>query len=139
MFKNILVATDGSEHALRAAIKAAGIAKMNPESIITVVYVVDGSTSKSDVLSEGNKEVLLEKRMRKIRPTEEILKKQNVSFTVKMLKGEPGPEIVKYANNQHFDLVVVGSRGLNGLQEMVLGSVSHKIAKRVECPVMIVK
>jgi nucleotide-binding universal stress UspA family protein len=139
MFKNILVATDGSEHALRAAIKAAGIAKMNHEAIITVLYVVDGATSKSDVLSEGSKEALQEKRLRKIRPTVEILKKLNVNFTVKMLKGEPGPEIVTYANKQHFDLVVVGSRGLNRLQEMVLGSVSHKVAKCVKCPVMIVK
>lgn len=139
MFKNILLATDGSMHALRAAIKASEIAKMNPDAIITVVYVIDGSTSKSDILSEGNKKAVLEKRLRKLRPTEEILRKQCVNFKVELLKGEPGPEIVKYANKQHFDLVVVGSRGLNGLQEMVLGSVSHKVAKRVECPVMIVK
>ncbi|MGB8270820.1 MAG: universal stress protein, partial [Priestia megaterium] len=39
----------------------------------------------------------------------------------------------------NFNLVVIGSRGLNSLQEMVLGSVSHKVAKRVHCPVMIIK
>jgi nucleotide-binding universal stress UspA family protein len=91
------------------------------------------------MLSEGNKEAVQEKRLRKLRPTEEILKNHHVNFKVELLKGEPGPEIVKYANKKNFDLVVVGSRGLNGLQEMVLGSVSHKVAKRVECPVMIVK
>jgi nucleotide-binding universal stress UspA family protein len=139
LFKNILLAIDGSEHALRAAIKASEIAKMDPEAIITVVYVIDESTSKSDMLSEGNKEAVQEKRLRKLRPTEEILKNHHVNFKVELLKGEPGPEIVKYANKQNFDLVVVGRRGLNGLQEMVLGSVSHKVAKRVECPVMIVK
>lgn len=139
MFKNILLAIDGSEHALRAAIKASEIAKMDTEAIIRVVYVIDRSTSKSDMLSEGNKEAVLDKRLRTIRPTDEILRQQRVNFKVELLKGEPGPEIVKYANKQHFDLVVVGSRGLNGLQEMVLGSVSHKVAKRVECPVMIVK
>jgi nucleotide-binding universal stress UspA family protein len=35
--------------------------------------------------------------------------------------------------------VVIGSRGLNSFQEMVLGSVSQKVAKRVNAPVMIVK
>lgn len=35
--------------------------------------------------------------------------------------------------------VLVGSRGLNLLQEMVLGSVSHKVMKRVHCPALIVK
>ncbi|EGR8654283.1 universal stress protein, partial [Listeria monocytogenes] len=33
----------------------------------------------------------------------------------------------------------IGSRGLNSLQEMVLGSVSHKVMKRVNCPALIVK
>ncbi|WP_337692580.1 universal stress protein [Companilactobacillus halodurans] len=35
--------------------------------------------------------------------------------------------------------MVLGTRGLNSLQEMVLGSVSHKVAKRSEIPVVIVK
>ncbi|MGM7719266.1 universal stress protein [Metabacillus sp. Hm71] len=139
MFKNILLATDGSEHAFRAAIKAAEVAKLSDDANITIIYVVDGSTSKSDVLSDGSKEAVYERRLRKIRPTEEILKQKQINYTVEILKGEPGPEIVRYANKQHFDIVVIGSRGLNKLQEMVLGSVSHKVAKRVECPVMIVK
>jgi nucleotide-binding universal stress UspA family protein len=37
------------------------------------------------------------------------------------------------------DLMIIGSRGLNSLQEMVLGSVSYKVIKRVQCPVLIVK
>ena len=56
-----------------------------------------------------------------------------------ILRGEPGPTIVDYANTKQVDLTIIGSRGLNGLQEMVLGSVSHKIAKRVKSPVLIVK
>lgn len=43
------------------------------------------------------------------------------------------------ANDQQFDLLVIGSRGLNTLQEMVLGSVSHKVVKRADCPVLVVK
>ncbi|KKI90759.1 universal stress protein [Bacillus sp. SA1-12] len=139
MFKDILLATDGSEHAFRAAIKAAEVAKLSNDAHIKVIYIVDDSTSKSDVLSEGSKEAVYERRLRRIRPTEEILKQQQINYTVEILRGEPGPEIVRYANNQHFDLVVIGSRGLNKLQELVLGSVSHKVAKRAECPVMIVK
>ncbi|RCK13159.1 universal stress protein [Bacillus licheniformis] len=49
------------------------------------------------------------------------------------------PAIVSYANHHDVDIVIIGSRGLNTLQEMVLGSVSHKVAKRVKCPVLIVK
>lgn len=46
---------------------------------------------------------------------------------------------MEYANKGSYDIVIIGSRGLNSLQEMVLGSVSHKVVKRVVCPVLIVK
>ena len=56
-----------------------------------------------------------------------------------ILLASDGSEIVKYANEQKVDIVVIGSRGLNALQEMVLGSISHKVMKRVNCSALIVK
>ena len=56
-----------------------------------------------------------------------------------MLKGNPSQEIIKYVNAEEIDQLVIGSRGLNTFQEMVLGSVSHKVMKHVNCPVTIVK
>lgn len=47
--------------------------------------------------------------------------------------------IVSFANRGNFDIVIIGSRGLNSFQEMVIGSVSHKVAKRANAPVLIVK
>ncbi|WP_349408460.1 universal stress protein [Pseudalkalibacillus sp. SCS-8] len=139
MFTQILLATDGSEHAMRAAEKASIIANANQQAKVTIVYVIDGATSKSDVLSEGSKEAIEEKRKQRLQTTEDILRTHKINYEVKVLRGEPGPTIVKHANDQAYDLVVIGSRGLNTFQEMVLGSVSHKVAKRVQCPVMIVK
>jgi nucleotide-binding universal stress UspA family protein len=37
------------------------------------------------------------------------------------------------------DLIVVGSRGLGGFTEMLLGSVSHEVAQRAHCPVVIIR
>jgi nucleotide-binding universal stress UspA family protein len=76
MFKKILLATDGSVHALRAAIKAADIAKMNLEANISVVYVLDGTRSKLDILSVREKEEVQEKLFEKNRPTEELQKRK---------------------------------------------------------------
>lgn len=70
---------------------------------------------------------------------EKRIKEANVKVKITILKGTPGPEIVRYANEKSVDLVVIGSRGLNSLQEMVLGSVSHKVMKRVTCPALVVK
>lgn len=59
-------------------------------------------------------------------------------FTI-ILKGEPSEEIIRYVNEKEIDQLVIGSRGLNTFQEMIVGSVSHKVMKYVKCPVTIVK
>jgi nucleotide-binding universal stress UspA family protein len=139
MYKKILLATDGSGHSTRAAEQAISLARCNSDSVLHIVYVVDGDTSKSDVLRNWNVANLNDKRKERIRSVEELVRTSGVSYKVEILHGEPGPTIVQHANEQSFDVVVIGSRGLNGLQELVLGSVSHKVAKRAACPVLIVK
>jgi nucleotide-binding universal stress UspA family protein len=139
MYSKILLATDGSEHSIRAAEQAVGIAKCSSDSVLHLVYVVDGDTSKSDVLRNWNAADINDKRKERIRSVEEMIKASGVAYEVHILHGEPGPTIVHHANEKRFNLVVIGSRGLNGIQELVLGSVSHKVAKRASCPVLIVK
>ena len=95
--------------------------------------------SKSDVLHSSSPEALELERRKKNSKVLQFLNGANVNYKTTVLRGTPGPEIVKYANEQKVDLVIIGSRGLNSLQEMVLGSVSHKVMKRVNCPALIVK
>ena len=140
MFKKILLAADGSNHSLRAAGKAVELAKLAGEdAVIEIIYVVDFETEKNDVLRNSDPEAIKEERKRRLQLTEGKVTAAGVKSKTTIMHGEPGPAIVSYTNENAFDLVVIGSRGLNSLQEMVLGSVSHKIAKRVQCPVMIVK
>ncbi|WP_046176463.1 universal stress protein [Domibacillus indicus] len=134
----ILLASDGSNHALRAADEAIKLARgLNKEVI--VAYVVDFDQSKKDVLHSAGSIDREQKRRKQLGSTEQKLQDSEVSYSVKVLHGTPGPAIVEYANENAIDYVVLGSRGLNSLQEMVLGSVSHKVAKRAQCPVLIVK
>ena len=137
MYQHILLAVDGSENALRAAKEAVKIA--SNDSLIEMVYVADFEKAKTEVLHAKSSESLLLERKRKVAPIEEVLRAADKQFKLTILHGTPGPEIVKYANVNKVDIVVIGSRGLNGLQEMVLGSVSHKVMKRVQCPALIVK
>lgn len=139
MYKRILLASDGSEHSLRAADQAIELAKCSDDSYVEVVYIADNAKAKTEVLHNWNSLGVVESRKEKIKTTSEKAKKAGIHFDIKILRGEPGPTIVKHANEGNFDLVVIGSRGLNVVQEMVLGSVSHKVAKRVNCPVLIVK
>ncbi|WP_085991228.1 universal stress protein [Oceanobacillus senegalensis] len=139
MYKKILLATDGSEHAKRAAEHAIELAKLHEDAVIEVIYVIDHDKVKADVLANWNSADMSNKRKLQIKHIEQMVKDKGVSHDIIFLHGEPGPQIVKHANDNDFDVVVIGSRGLNVLQEFVLGSVSHKVAKHANCPVMIVK
>lgn len=140
MYKNMLLAVDGSDHSLRAAKESAKIASLCNECKIELVYVADFTKTKNEVLHSKDKSELELERRKKLLPIEELLTSSSLTYDVTILHGEPGPAIVEYANKgDRFDIVIIGSRGLNSLQEMVLGSVSHKVVKRVDCPVLIVK
>lgn len=130
MYGKILLAVDGSDHSLRAAKEAITIAGNNAESQITIVYVADHNDAKNDVLHSGSSAELDLQRRKKLQPVEEAIAAGNVKHRVKILHGTPGPAIVEYANSESFDILVIGSRGLNSLQEMVLGSVSHKVDRK---------
>jgi nucleotide-binding universal stress UspA family protein len=139
MYKKIALATDGSEHSKRAAENAINIAKCTPNSKIEVLYVVDPDKVKSDVLSNWNSADIEDKRKSRLKDVERMAQQSGVLYEIKILHGEPGPVIVDYVNKNNFEIAIIGSRGLNTLQEFVLGSVSHKVAKRANCPVLIVK
>lgn len=139
MYQHIILAADGSENAVRATEEAVKIATSMEGSKIEVVTVADFNKATADRLHTQSEDSLLLERQRKIANVEHVLEQAGVTYTVTVLKGDPGPEIVRYVNDSRADLVVIGSRGLNSLQEMMLGSVSHKVMKRVKCPALIVK
>ena len=59
--------------------------------------------------------------------------------TAVMVGGDPADTIIKRAKREKADLVVLGSRGLGALKELVLGSVSHKVVQHGKLPCLIVK
>jgi len=108
--------------------------------LIHVIYVINEDNTKTDVLHHWNEtEFIMLKRKELIIPIEDKLEASTLQYETKIIRGNPGPTIVQYANDHQFDLIVIGSRGLNSLQEFVLGSVSHKVAKRANCSVLIVR
>lgn len=139
IFNHILLASDGSEYSIRACEKAIELTEKNPNAKITIVYVVNGAGSSSDAPHHWNALDLDKSRKEKLAISERKLKQSNVPYEIKVVHGDPGPTIVQVADENNVDICVIGSRGLNTLQEMVLGSVSHKVAKRAHCPVLIVK
>ncbi|TCI68170.1 universal stress protein [Exiguobacterium sp. SH0S7] len=134
----IFLAADGSDHSRRALTKAIQLAKASDASI-DIVHVVSAKESKEAALNSTGKIDLEAKRKRMMQPLFDTIEAEGIAYEYVELRGEPDVELVKYANRDPFEYVVVGSRGLNTFQEFVLGSVSHKLAKRAQAPVIIVK
>lgn len=56
-----------------------------------------------------------------------------------LLEGEAAAALCRCAGEHEAELLVIGSRGLSTVKELLLGSVSHKVAQLAPCPVLIVK
>ncbi|UTR13356.1 universal stress protein [Salipaludibacillus sp. LMS25] len=141
MFKNLLLAIDGSAHSIRAADKAISLALLEEKASIEILYVVAGSKSKTDVLHYGDSDSASRKRQEMLQPFEDKIREAKIATKTTILHGRNGvaESIIEHANHGEYDTLVIGSRGLGTVQTMVLGSVSHKVIKHVKAPVLMVK
>ncbi|WOF16640.1 universal stress protein [Methanoplanus sp. FWC-SCC4] len=140
MYKKILLATDGSENARRAAEKAAGFAK-DLSSHVILVYIINNPPSQSRMV-KANFDVhsLLEEDAKtRIKDTIDIFENNGLPYTLKVAIGDPAAEIIEIAEREKADMIVIGSRGLGTIKGVFLGSVSRKVTHNAKCPVMIVK
>ncbi|WP_244094341.1 universal stress protein [Jeotgalibacillus salarius] len=135
----ILLATDGSEHSKRALEKAIKLAKKSEQTTVDMIYAVDGSKSKSDVLQYGDTDTANYQRLKKLKALGEPLREAGVEANYHIVHGEPAKAIIAFANERDYDMVVIGSRGRSEVQKFLLGSVSHKLVKYVHAPVVVVK
>jgi len=71
---------------------------------------------------------------------EQDARKKGVNSVKTMLgDGDPATMIVDPADRENPDLPMMGSRGLSGIRELFMGSVSHKVSYSAPCSVVIVK
>jgi nucleotide-binding universal stress UspA family protein len=146
MFKKILVAVDGSEHAkqaLKYAVESAE--KWSAELLIlTVVPPISPLIYSSEFSATYLPELednLFESHKRILRESEEIVNEKHLDRKVKtqLKKGRPSKIIVKTAREEDVDLIVMGSRGLGGISGSILGSTSQAVVHSCTKPILIVK
>jgi nucleotide-binding universal stress UspA family protein len=139
MFKNILVATDGSDDACRAAEWAADIAeRCGSRVVIATVYAPPMMVAETAAYALTPAEIA-EIQMDIIERTGEALTKRKVAFESRTDTGNPAACIISMAEQEQCDLIVLGSHGVGGIRRFLLGSVSDRIGHYAHCSVMIVK
>lgn len=139
MYRTILIAADGSENSYRAAKEAVKLAGATKDAEVTILYVIDHNEAQSEDIHRGASPEYEMARQQKVQPIIDLLDQEKIFHKTEMIYGIPSHVISEYANDRNFDILVMGKRGLNPMQEMVLGSVSRSVLNKVEAPVLIVK
>lgn len=138
MFERILLAVDGSENSLRAAQEAGDLARAMKSDVR--ILVAFGSIPS--YLGEPNLERVIEAHMKEsqsiVQKAQDALGKIPGEVHTEIIEGSPAEAIINVAKTRSSTVIVMGSRGLSSIAELVLGSTSHKVVSHAPCPVLIV-
>jgi len=146
MFSKLLLASDGSDYALRAAEAAAQLAKGLGTSV-TILHVFTMPVLQMSVpgspgvdMDPGAVNAYIEQVQDSVaRRTGRVLDEAGVPYEILTEVGHPAEVIVRIAEDDGYDLIVLGSRGMTAFKSFLLGSVSDKVSHHAHCPVLIVK
>jgi len=140
MFEKILLAVDGSEHSLRAAQEAGNLARVMKSDILRIVVAFDGIPA---YLGEPNLQQAIDARMKEastiLQKAQNAVGKIPGELHTELIEGSPAEAIINVAKTRGSTVIVMGSRGMSAIAELVLGSTSHKVVSHASCPVLIVR
>jgi nucleotide-binding universal stress UspA family protein len=144
-FKKVLIAFDGSGHAMKAFAVAEDLAKRYNAQLVVLnavelpfpylvprVAPADISAVRDSAMKGAKTKVdhlVLEARNEGIDAKGEVLDKGDSAVKV----------ILEYSEEQGVDLIVAGTRGLGGFPKMLLGSVSSGLVSHAHCGVLVVR
>lgn len=140
----VLVASDGSDHALRALRHL--LAMMDPKDLHVHLLNVQEAVRMSEVPVRGTlHDVQAVEKEREAQGLVELagaislLEQGGVPHAAHVKVGEAAPEIVRFAKEYHCQLIAMGSRGRGGVASLVMGSVASKVVHLTDLPVLLVK
>lgn len=150
MFSRILLASDGSDDANRAADAAASLAErfgaqlhvlhifplMPHDPALTAVSPFKGA---DDTVRDVVAHWAVESEQTVERRVGQVLREHRIPYTFHQENGDPAAVIVQVAAREGFDLIVIGCRGLGPALCQQLGSVSDWVSRHAPCPVLIIR
>ncbi len=138
MYAKILVPTDGSEGTHAAVEHAIGLATTFDAALHTL-YVVD-TTVGIDASVPGTIDALEEAGERAI---DEVIRQAEAggveTIEGAIAQGSPHQAILEYIDRKAIDLVVMGTHGRTGLDRYLLGSVTERVVRLSDAPVLTVR
>ena len=137
----LLVAVDGSEGSMRAVAHAAKLATSGGNGqvhLVNVQHPLLGGVS-TFVSAAQIQDLHQEEGMKALEQARSMLDSQNVPYEYHVFVGETAETIARYATENGCDEIIIGTRGMSNLSNMLVGSNATKIIHQATVPVTLVK
>ena len=143
-FKKILSPVDFSEACCDAMAVANELALHFSSELLVVHVVPDPPVLPESVVLKESDMPLYRKELKsfyKDKITEEIEKHFSKDLKANPIveRGDPANKIIKIAEEENVDLIVISTHGETGLRRVVLGSVAEKVVRHAQCPVITIR
>ena len=147
MYRNILIATDGSELAGKAVAHGLGLAKSVGAKVTALIVetpfnVMSVPESRSRQMSEAyaqHAEAIKRHATRVLSDVTDAAKKAGVACDAVQTEHEhPYEAIIQTANDNGCDAIIMASHGRSGISAVLLGSVTNKVLTHTNIPVVVV-
>jgi nucleotide-binding universal stress UspA family protein len=141
----VVVGYDFSHSGGAALHRAVTLAARAPFHVLHVVCVVDPRTAIPSIPSYNGVDYMYAARVQEALATEiqnELDKAEvhdRVHFFVHARIGKPAPEILGLARDVGADLIIVGSKGMTGIERLLLGSTSEQVVREAGCTVEVAR
>jgi len=140
MKKKLLVPVDGSEHSLNAVHYAIGRAREAPAEVL-VLHVeppVSYEEMRIYVMREEAEKLRRKACERVLESATRLLEQAKVPWSQHLREGEVAPGIARFAESEKVDEIVMGTRGMGAVGDLLLGSVAHRVVHMARVPVTLV-
>jgi nucleotide-binding universal stress UspA family protein len=137
--KKILVPVDGSECSMRAAGYATDMAKLMDCEILLIHCHKSFPAILGEPYFQNAINKILKKSNELIAPYTKLVQDAGVTFIDRILEGPAAQAICRLADIEKIDLIVMGCRGRNDLEGLLLGSCTHRVLKTAPCPVLVIR
>lgn len=143
MFRNLLVAIDGSPHAERALAEAIDLAEAGNARLTIITSLPDpsswllGGAAYSGGIDYDALARATEREYADLLDAAAANVPQNLPVTKILAHGRPAERILEQIDKGRHDLVVMGSRGRGDVRSLLLGSVSHQVLNASRAAVLI--
>jgi nucleotide-binding universal stress UspA family protein len=152
-FKKIMIATDGSTCSMLAADKGIELARLS-KGTVYAVYVMStayttlierdyvsstGMNPYYESIYENMHEAMKKIGQQAVDYVKNLGESRGTNMETVVLEGNPSEELIRYAEEEQMDVIIMGTIGKKGLDRLLLGSVTGNLVRHSKVPVMVIR